>query len=724
MAKTTFYQSKLLILCLSLSYLFSCQSDHSQPMNKSGFAYPTTTKLETFDMFHGEKVPDPYKWLEDDRSKETAEWVKSQNKLSNGFISNTPQRQAIHERLQSLWAYERYQNPTKAGDFYYYLKNDGLQNQDILYKQKGLEGEASIVLDPNTFSTDGTASLGALNFSPNGKYLAYQKSVGGSDWHEVYVIDLETGKELSDKIEWVKFSEVSWTADGFYYSRYPAPKKGEEKTTLAVNQTVYFHKIGTDPAGDQTVYFDRANPIRGFNIFTTEDNTTQILQSWESTSGNALSIQSTKTEADGFLPIVDSFVYDYEFIGYLGDDLYFLTNADAANKKIVRLNAANLNKPEWESVVNESEDVIASAAIYGNKLVLNFIHKASSKIKIFETTGKLNQEVALPSIGTVQSMSGSKKEKQAFFAFASYTQPTSIYALDVESGKVSPYKIPNIDFDSDKYITRQETYTSKDGTKIPMFISHKKGLKMDGQRPTMLYGYGGFNISILPSFNTSRLSMAPIMMENDGIFVVANIRGGGEFGSKWHKAGTKENKQNVFDDFIAAAEYLIEKGYTSSEKLAAYGRSNGGLLVGACMTQRPDLFKVALPAVGVLDMLHYEQYTIGWAWASDYGSVKEEKAYRYLKAYSPVHNTPPQKYPATLITTADHDDRVVPAHSFKFAAALQEAQTDTPPILIRVGTRAGHGDGKSTAEKINEAADVLSFTFYNFGVDIQKPLKN
>lgn len=714
--------TKLLILYISLCYLFSCQTDLSQNMDKSGFTYPKTHKLDTFDMFHGDKIPDPYKWLEDDRSKETAEWVVAQNKISNGYISQLPQRKAIQKRLKSLWAYERYQNPTKIGQYYYYLKNDGLQNQDILYKQKGLDVAPSVVLDPNTFSADGTASLGIMNFSPNGKYLAYQKSVGGSDWHEVIIIDLETGKELTDKINWVKFSEVSWTEDGFYYARYPEPKKGEEKTTLAKNQTVYFHKLGSNSSDDETIYFDRANPVRGFNIFTTEDNSTQVLQSWESTSGNALSIRSSKTK--DFESIVSSFDFDYEFIGHLKDDLYFLTNADAANKKIIRINANTLKKSNWKTVIAESDDVIASADIYGNKLVLNLIHKASSKIKLYNTEGNLLHEVQLPGIGTIQSISGSKNESQAFFAFASYLQPTSIYALNLDNGQVSPYKIPKIDFDSDQYITKQEIYTSKDGTQIPMFISHKKGLKMDGQRPTMLYGYGGFNISILPSFNTSRLSMAPIMMENDGIFVVANIRGGGEFGSEWHKAGTKENKQNVFDDFIAAAEYLIEKGYTSSDKLAAYGRSNGGLLVGACMTQRPDLFKVALPAVGVLDMLHYEQYTIGWAWASDYGSVKEEKAYRYLKEYSPVHNATPQNYPATLITTADHDDRVVPAHSFKFAAALQEAQTGTEPVMIRIGTSAGHGDGKSTEEKINEAADVLSFTFYNFGLEVNDSIKN
>ena len=517
--------NKLLLFCFTFSFIVSCQTDFSQKMDKSVFSYPTTTKLDAFDMFHGEKVPDPYKWLEDDRSKETVAWVKSQNDLSGDYMSYLPQRKAIHNRLKSLWAYERYQNPTKVGEYYYYLKNDGLQNQDVLYKQKGLEGEPIVLLDPNTFSADGTASLGAINFSPNGKYLAYQKSVGGSDWHEVNVLDLETGKKLTDKIEWVKFSQVSWTDNGFYHSRYPAPKKGQEKTSLAQNQTVYFHKIGTESSDDETVYFDRANPIRGFNIFTSEDDSIQVLQSWESTSGNALSIRTNKDH--GFAPIIESFDHDYEYIGHLNKDLYFLTNGGALNKKIVKINTANIENPIWETVINEAEDAISSASIYGNNLVLNYIHNAASKIRIFNTEGKLIHEVKLPGIGTVQSMSGTKKEKQAFFSFASYTQPTSIYTLNIETGQISPYKIPKINFDSDKYVTKQEIFTSKDGTKIPMFISHKKGLKMDGQRPTMLYGYGGFNISILPSFNTSRLSMAPVMMENDGIFAVANIRGGG-----------------------------------------------------------------------------------------------------------------------------------------------------------------------------------------------------
>ena len=713
-----------LILCLATTYLISCQSDSFKSMQKHTFNYPATKKQKTVEIFHGDSIPTPYKWLDYDRNTAVLEWVKEQNKFTYSYIDQLPQREAIKKRLQKLWAYERYQAPTKSGEYYYYLKNDGLQNQDVLYKQKGLDSPSEVVLDPNTFSADGTASLGAMNFSPNGRYLAYQKSVGGSDWHDVYVLDLNTGKTLSDKISWVKFSEVSWTAEGFYYGRYSAPEKGKEKTTIAANQTVYYHELGTPSKSDKTIFFDRAHPNRAFNIYTTNDNSTQILQSWDSTTGNALSVKSAKTKRDGFEPIVSSFEHDYNYIDHIEDELYFITNDQAPNKKIVSINAKQLKAPQWNTVIAESDDVISGASIYGGKLVLNIISNASSKLKIYDTNGTFTKEVKLPGIGTVKEISGSKKDNKAFFGFDSFLQPTSIFSFDVLSGAVSPYKTPSMGFDSEKYITKQVIYTSKDGTKVPMFISHKKGLKMDGQRPTMLYGYGGFDISILPNFNTTRLSMAPIMMENDGIFAVANIRGGGEFGSAWHQAGTKENKQNVFDDFIAAAEYLIDNDYTSSDRLAAYGRSNGGLLIGACMTQRPDLFGVALPAVGVLDMLHYERYTIGWAWASDYGTVKEKKAFEYLKAYSPVHNAKPQNYPPTLITTADHDDRVVPAHSFKFAAVLQEAQTGNDPIMIRIGVSAGHGDGKSTEEKINEAADVLSFTFYNFGLDVYEPVKN
>ena len=689
-------------------------------MKKGTFNYPITEKLDTSDVFFGDSVPDPYKWLEDDRSPETETWVDRQNAFTYGYIDQIKQRGAIVDRLKDLWAYERYGNPIKKGEYYYFLKNDGLQNQDILYRQKGENGELEEILNPNTFSTDGTASLGAMNFSLDGKYLAYQKSVGGSDWHDIYILNLENKTQLDEKISWVKFSEVSWTNEGFYYARFPEPKKGSEGTVKAANQSVYFHKIGTDPTDDELVFLDRANPDRGFIIQTTSDDQFQILETWESTSGNALSIRTKKEKQKGFLPIIFDFDFDFVYLGSDKNRLLFLTNAESPNKKIIALDTDNLKRPRFDTILEEGKFVIDFAHIYGNSLVVNYIEDASSKLKIFDLDGKLKQELKLPGIGTVQAVSGDKEDRIAFFSFTSFTQPVSIYKLDIESGLVTAYKTPNVAFDSDKYVTKQVWYNSKDGTRVPMFISHKKGLKMDGNRPTMLYGYGGFNISILPSFNTSRLLMAPIMMENDGIFVVANIRGGGEFGSAWHKAGTKLQKQNVFDDFIAAAEYLIDNNYTTNDKLAAYGRSNGGLLIGACVTQRPDLFGVALPAVGVLDMLHYEQFTIGWAWATDYGTVKDKQAYNYLKNYSPVHNASPQNYPPTLITTADHDDRVVPAHSFKFAAAMQDAQTGEDPIMIRVGKSAGHGDGKSTSEKISEAADILSFTFSNFGIDIRK----
>lgn len=688
-------------------------------MKKGNLNYPITAKQDTMDVFFGEKVPNPYKWLEDDRSEATEKWVSKQNRFTYSYVDKLSQRAKIKSRLEELWSYKRYSAPIKKGKYYYYLQNDGLQNQDVLVRQEGLDGEAEVVLNPNTFSRDGTSSLGSFNFSPNGKYLAYQKSVGGSDWHDIHILDLESGRELNDKISWVKFSEVSWIDGGFYYARFPAPAAGEEGTVLAKNQTVYFHQLGTDSSKDKTLYFDRAHPSRGFIINATADNATLILESWDSSGGNSLAIQNNNDKVPTFNSIVADFKNNYNYIGNIEGELYFLTNADAPNKRILSIRADKLAKPAWKTIIKEGEDVISSANIYGNRLVLSYIHNASSKLSIYSTDGKLKHEVSLPGIGTIQALAGNQDENQAFFSFTSFTQPNTIYTLNIESGKTALYKQPKVAFDSEKYVTKQVWYKSKDGTKVPMFISHKKGLKMDGQRPTLLYGYGGFDISILPSFNTTRLSMAPIFMENDGIFVVANIRGGGEFGSEWHKAGTKENKQNVFDDFIAGAEYLIDNNYTSSDKLAAYGRSNGGLLIAACLVQRPDLFKVALPAVGVLDMLHYEDFTIGWAWASDYGSVKDEAAYRYLKAYSPLHNAAPQNYPATLITTADHDDRVVPAHSFKFAAALQEAQTGEAPIMIRVGTSAGHGDGKSTEEKISEAADVLSFTFYNFGLDVK-----
>ena len=708
-------------LCFACANGTSGEADIPPQMNAEIkiMDYPSTLRIDTIDDYHGTKVADPYRWLEDDRSEETEKWVKDQNLVTSSYIEQIPFRNAIEERMQKLWSYTRYSTPTKKGEFYYFFKNDGLQNQDILYRQKGTDGETELILDPNTLSADGTASLGSISFSENGNHLAYQVSEGGSDWHSIYVMNLENKSKLRDKVEWVKFSSISWYGDGFFYSRYPAPKGESKLTGENQNQMVYYHELKSSQAEDKPIYFDRSNPDRGFVTHITDDKSFLVLSAWESTSGQALFFKKLENDKDEFIPIIENFDHDYELIDNIGDKLLVLTNHEAPNKRIIAIDTKKFKSSNWKEIISETDEVLQTANIFGGKLVCTFIKNASSQIKIFDSEGEFLKEVKLPGLGTVQNIDGTKEDDQAFFSFTSFTRPTSIYVLDINSGEVSAYREPEISFDSEAYETKQVWFSSKDGTKVPMFITHKKGLKLDGQRPTLIYGYGGFDISILPSFNTTRLSLAPFMIENDGVFAVANIRGGGEFGKDWHQAGTKSNKQNVFNDFISASEYLIEKGYTSSEKLAAYGRSNGGLLVGACMTQRPDLYKVALPAVGVLDMLRYEKFTIGWAWASDYGSSSKPQDFKYLHAYSPLHNIEPADYPATLVTTADHDDRVVPAHSFKFISELQNQHKGQDPVMIRVATSAGHGAGKSTKEKIAEATDILSFMFYNFG---EKPI--
>ena len=677
--------------------------------------YPHTLRQEVIDDYHGNKVEDPYRWLEDDRSEETEQWVKTQNQFSSDYIDQIPFRKDISKSMAKLWNYTRYSTPILIKEDQYFFMNNGLHNQDILYRKKRNNKGIELILNANTFSEDGSTSLAGISFSKDGKYLAYQVSEGGSDWHTIYVMDLETKTKLRDQVEWVKFSEISWKGNGFYYSRYPEPK-GESKLSGAnQNQTVYYHEIESSQAEDKPIYFDRSNPDRGFITKIPEDQSMLVLSAWESTSGNALFYKKLANAKDEFQPLVENFEHDYDVIDHIGGKLLLLTNHGAPNKRIV---AMDLEKPapeNWVEIVKEANGVIETADIYGGKLVCAYIENASSAIRIFDLEGNEKRQVKLPSIGTVQNISGTKDSQEAFFAFTTYTKPTSIYALDLQNGEVSSHWETDIDFDSDAFETKQVWFTSKDGTKVPMFITHKKGLKLDGQRPTLIYGYGGFDISILPSFNTTRLALGPFMMQNDGVFAVANIRGGGEFGKEWHQAGTKSQKQNVFNDFIAASEYLIDEGYTSSEKLAAYGRSNGGLLIGACMTQRPDLYKVALPAVGVLDMLRYEKFTIGWAWASDYGSSSVAEDFKYLHAYSPLHNIEKKDYPATLVTTADHDDRVVPAHSFKFISELQDKHTGKDPVMIRIASDAGHGAGKSTKEKIAEAADILSFMFQNFG---------
>lgn len=675
--------------------------------------YPETYYDSTeVDTFYSIRVRDPYRWLEYN-SPSTKHWVEEQQKVSKSYFDQVPYREAIEKRVAELWNFERLSIPQKVGDQYYFFKNDGLKNQDILYKATELKGEAQVILDPNTFSTDGTKSLGTISFSGDGKHLAYQVSEGGSDWKYIKVMNLETGRVMSDEINWVKFSGIAWFKDGFYYSRYPEPNAGEQLSGSNEFHQVFYHQLGTEQSEDELVFADRYNSKRNIYASTTEDERFLILNISESTSGNALFFQDLTDEESYFTPITTEFDHDFEVIGNVENRLLIKTNHKAPNQRLIQVSISNPEEGYWEEIIAESEDVLQSASLSNGQILAKYIHNASNQLKIFDTEGTLVKEVKMPTMGTVEGINSGATSNEAFFSFTSFLSPSSIYSIDMDEYNVTAIQKPQLAFDASPYEIKQVRYESYDGTTIPMFIIHKRGIELDGSHPTLLYGYGGFDIPILPRFNRTSLNLFPVMLENGGVCAVANIRGGGEFGSKWHKAGTLTQKQNVFDDFQAAAEYLIANQYTSSKKLAIYGRSNGGLLVGACMTQRPDLYQVAIPAVGVLDMLRYHKFTIGWAWATDYGTVDDSKEFDYLFAYSPLHNVSYEKYPATLITTAERDDRVVPAHSYKFAATLQQKQRGDAPVVARIDENAGHGAGRSTKQKINEAADVLSFIFYN-----------
>jgi len=642
--------NKTLLLILILAGLMTgCENlpdfqdqsttESNMDFNKIAVSYPQVYNDSTvIDNYHGQNVADPFRWLEDDNSAETKEWVKAQNQVTYGYLEEIPFRKSLQQRLAKIWNYQRVSAPFKEGGKFYFFKNDGLQNQGVLYEKADLNAAEKLVLDPNKFSEDGTASLGNYSFSKDGTKLAYQVSEGGSDWHTAYVLDLKTGKKLADKVEWIKFSGISWYQDGFFYSRYPTPKEGEELSAKNSFHQVFYHKLGTLQSEDQLVFADRSQPDRGFFANTTKDESFLTIALWESTSGNALYFKDLKKGEIEFTPIIESFQADFNVIDNIDKKLLVLTNYKAANNRLVIINSEVPGEDYWEDLIPQSDDVLQSVDILGGKIVATYIHNASSKVKVFDLKGNLLDVLDLPGIGTIQGFTGKKSDPTAYYSFASFTQPSTIYALDVETLSSTVFDKPEIDFDSDAYITKQVWYESMDGKKIPMFITHKKGLKMDGKRPTLLYGYGGFDISILPQFNLTRLNLGPIFLENGGVFAVANIRGGGEFGKKWHQAGTKAKKQNVFNDFNAAAEYLIAEKYTQSKKLAIYGRSNGGLLVGACMTQRPDLYGVALPAVGVLDMLRFDKFTIGRAWGVDYGLSENPDDFDYLYGYSPLHN--------------------------------------------------------------------------------------
>lgn len=704
---------KLFLAFIPAAILFAgCAQKNDN--KKSEMIYPETRKTDTIDHYFGEAVADPYRWLEDDKSAETAEWVNAQNKVTDAWMEKVPYREQLKDRLTGLWNYERYGVPFHKGDLYYYFKNDGIQNQSILYVQDSLGGEPRVFLDPNKLAADGTTSLSVYKVSHDGKYFAYAISKAGSDWNEIYVMETSTGKQLNDKLEWVKFSGIAWRGDGFYYSRYDKPSGGSELSSKNEFQKVYYHKVGDPQSSDELVYEDKRYPLRNYGAQTTQDEQFIILVENESTSGNSLYVKDLKNAGKGFVKLVDGFRYDYSVVHNTGNKFMLLTNSGAERYQLIEVDATNPATANWKTIIPETENVLKEVEVAGGKLVAQYMHDAHSEMKVFDMTGKLLHTLVTPGPGTIAGFSGNDDEDLAFYSFTSFLEPSTVYTYDLKSNTSEVLYKSALDFDASPYVSEQVFYTSKDGTRIPMFIVHRRDIKMDGNNPVYLYGYGGFNISLTPSFSVTRL----LFLEQGGIFAIANLRGGGEYGDAWHRAGTKLQKQNVFDDFIAAAEFLIEKKYTQPEKIAIAGGSNGGLLVGACMTQRPDLFGVALPAVGVMDMLRFHKFTIGWAWTDDYGSSEDSVQYKYLKGYSPLHNIKAGTcYPATLITTADHDDRVVPAHSFKFAATLQADQSCNNPTLIRIETNAGHGAGKPVSKLIEEATDIWAFTMYNLGMN-------
>ena len=695
---------KKTILLLSGIMVMSCT-----PQQKK-LTYPKAEKVDTVDVYFGTEVADPYRWLENDTSAATAAWVEAENKVTNEYLAQIPFRKQLLERLTNLANYEKIGAPFKKHGKYYFYKNDGLQNQSVLYVQDSLEGEPRVFLDPNKLSDDGTVALTGLSFSHDGKYAAYTISRSGSDWTEIYVLDTATGQLLDDHIEWAKFTGAAWQGDGFYYSAYDAPVKGKEFSNVNENHKVYYHKIGTPQTEDKLIYQNPAYPKRFYYTGTSEDE--RILFVYESGAGrgNNLFIKDLKKANAPFIQLTTDFDYQYSPIEVIDNNVYIFTNYGAPKNRIM---VADINNPKlenWKELIPEMESVLSSAEVIGGKLFLTYDKDASNHAYVYSQKGEHMYEIKLPSLGSV-GFSGTKDDKESFFVFTSFTTPGTIYKYDMDKNSYELYRAPKVEFNSDDFVTEQAFFPSKDGIMIPMFLTYKKDLERNGNNPVFLYGYGGFGISLNPGFTTSRIPF----LENGGIYAQVNLRGGSEYGEEWHIAGTKMQKQNVFNDFISAAEYLINNKYTNPDKIAIVGGSNGGLLVGACMTQRPDLFKVAIPQVGVMDMLRYHKFTIGWNWASDYGTSEDsQEMFEYLKGYSPLHNLKPgTKYPATMVTTADHDDRVVPAHSFKFAATLQECNDGTNPTIIRIDSKAGHGAGKPMAKVLEEQADIYGFIMYN-----------
>lgn len=680
--------------------------------------YPATKKVNQTDTFFGTPVADPYRWLEDDNAADTKDWVTAQNTVTQNYLATIPFRTKVKERLSALWNYPRYNAPFKRGEYYYFYKNDGLQNQSVLYRQKGLSGEPEVFIDPNKFSVEGTVAMGNITFSKNNKYCVYLISQSGSDWQTAVMYDIEKKLPVLERLSWIKFSGVSWKGDeGFYYSRYPKPEENNALSKKNTNHKVYYHKVGRPQQEDVLVYEDNDHPQQLMSANLTEDERYLILYKTEGTSSREIWLKDMRKSNTGFIPIIKGFNSEAGVIDNEGDKLLVRTNEAAPNYRIVVIDPANPAKDKWKEIVPTRTKLLQSASTVGGKLFLTYLEDAVSKVYQCSRQGKLEKEVILPGLGTASGFDGDNKDKELFYTYVSFNYPPAIFRYDITNGISTLFRKTAVKVNPEDYVSMQSFFTSKDGTKVPMFITYKKGLQLNGNNPVLLYGYGGFNIAQTPNFSVSNI----FFMEQGGVYAVVNLRGGSEYGEDWHRGGMQQKKQNVFNDFIAAAEFLIDKKYTNKNKIAIRGGSNGGLLVGACMAQRPDLFKVALPAVGVMDMLRYHQFTIGWAWAVEYGrSDKSAADFKNLYGYSPLHNLKlGTAYPATMITTADHDDRVVPAHSFKFAARLQECQTGSNPTLIRIETKAGHGAGKPISKQIEEATDIWSFVMVNLGMEFK-----
>jgi prolyl oligopeptidase len=712
------HRTKALTIFILLGPLLpatAAAADGNAPPN-----YVPTKRIDHVDDYHGTKVPDPYRWLEADarESQEVADWVEAQNKVTFGYLESIPEREAIRKRLTQLWDYEKFSAPSKRGGRYYFYKNDGLQNQSVLYTMDSLDAEPRVLIDPNGWSEDGTVALAGTAVSDAGKYLAYGVAEAGSDWRTWRIMEVESGKVLDDEIKWVKYSGASWTEDGrgFFYGRFDEPADGDEFQSLTFNQKLYYHRVGTPQSDDVLVYRRTDHPDWGFGTDVTEDGRYLVITIWKGTDDKYRIAYKDLTEPDSMpVDLIENFDNEYSFIGNDGPVFFFQTDLDAPRRRVIAIDTREPAREHWKEILPQAEETLRGVSLVGNLFVARYLEDAKTQVKMFDLAGRFVREVSFPGIGTATGFGGRRADSETFYRFESFATPPSIYRYDLITGESTLLRQANVDFNPDDYEVEQVFYSSKDGTRVPMFLAHRKDIHLDGSNPTLLYGYGGFNNALTPSFSVSRLAW----MEMGGVFALANLRGGGEYGEAWHRAGIKLNKQNVFDDFIAAAEWLIAGGYTRTDKLAIHGRSNGGLLVGAAMTQRPDLFGACLPAVGVMDMLRFHQFTAGRFWVDDYGSADDPEEFRALLAYSPYHNIKDgTKYPPTLVTTADTDDRVVPAHSFKFAAALQHAHSGDAPVLIRIETRAGHGAGKPTSKIIEEIADQFAFLVKNLHMSL------